>query len=210
MATARALGQRELLKGLLATPNALADPAEYEELCTFARESGAEYVLMNPLASMGRGVRGARRLAVDRQRLHEIAARTASHADDALDVVQIRFPNDDKPLSGCEAGTIIYVFATGDVTVCPYLVFAARTPQSQYRPEEFIVGNALLHGDIAARLDAYRLHDRSTVEGDPLCGSCTLANRCGRGCPAAVIGAGGHLGNRDADQCPRTPVAEAA
>ena len=36
--------------------------------------------------------------------------------------------------------TIIYTFTTGAVTVCPYLVFAARTPQSQHSPEEFIVG----------------------------------------------------------------------
>ena len=49
--------------------------------------------------------------------------------------------DDDRPLSGCEAGTIIYVFATGDVTVCPYLVFAARTPQSRHDDTEFIVGN---------------------------------------------------------------------
>ncbi len=58
-----------------------------------------------------------------------------------LDVVHIRFPGTgSKPLAGCQAGTIIYVFTPGEVTVCPYLVFAARTPQSQHDPAEFIVG----------------------------------------------------------------------
>ncbi len=96
--------------------------------------------------------------------------------------MQIRFPNDERPLSGCEAGTIVYVFATGETTVCPYLVFAARTPQSQHDAAEFIVGNALVDDDLAERLDAYRLHDRSVVSsGDPLCASCALADRCGRG-----------------------------
>jgi hypothetical protein len=98
---------------------------------------------------MGRGVRGARRLASAEQHLRNIAKVTEPFAGGDLDVVKIRFPNDGAPLSGCEAGTIIYIFATGEVTVCPYLVFAARTPASQHSPEEFIVGNILKHEDIA-------------------------------------------------------------
>ena len=58
-----------------------------------------------------------------------------------------------RPLAGCQAGTIIYVFTPGEVTVCPYLVFAARTPQSRHDPAEFIVGNIFADADIAARLD---------------------------------------------------------
>jgi radical SAM protein with 4Fe4S-binding SPASM domain len=204
VATVRALGERGLLKGILATPNSLAELHEYSELCAFARSCGAEYVLMNPLASMGRGVGSQRRLAISDDQLRAIREETSALAGDDLDVVHIRFPNDDEPLSGCEAGTIVYVFATGDVTVCPYLVFAARTPRSQHRAEEFIVGNALEHDDIPRRLDAYRLHDRGIAPADPLCGSCDLAERCGRGCPAAVIAAGGRLGDRDTEQCPRT------
>lgn len=198
--TIRRLGERRLLKGLLATPNALAHAREYEELCAFARQCGAEYVLMNPLASMGRGVRGQRRLAVDEAYLADIRYRTAPAED--LDVVHIRFPNQSAPLAGCEAGTIVYVFATGEVTVCPYLVFAARTPQSRHSADDFIVGNIFEHGDIAARLDAYRLHDRAAAGADPTCGSCAMASRCGRGCPAAVVAAGGQLGERDREQCP--------
>lgn len=200
--TMRLLGERGLLKGVLVTPNALAQPEEYEELCAYARECGAEYVLMNPLSSMGRGVRATRRLSAPRDVMRALTEQTARFEGDDLDVVRIRFPNDDKPLSGCEAGTIIYVFATGDVTVCPYLVFAARTPQSHHQASEFIVGNVFEHRDIAKRLDVYRLFDRSKVQEDRVCGSCELSGTCGRGCPAAVIAAGGRLGDRDREQCP--------
>ena len=200
--TVQTLGQYGLLKGLLATPTTLAEAAEYTELCAFARECGAEYVLMNPLASMGRGVRGQKRLAASEERLREVQRQSAALAGDDLDVVHIRFPNEAAPLAGCEAGTIVYVFATGDVTVCPYLVFAARTPQSRHDADEFIVGNVFEHDDIARRLDAYRLHDRSAPHTDPTCSSCALADGCGRGCPAAVIADGGRLGDRDRDQCP--------
>ena len=34
--------------------------------------------------------------------------------------------------------------------MCPYLVFAARTPQSWHDPAEFIVGNIFADPDIAA------------------------------------------------------------
>jgi radical SAM protein with 4Fe4S-binding SPASM domain len=208
--TMRTIADRGLLKGVLVTPNSLASLDEYDDLCRYARECGAEYVLMNPLSSMGRGVRGLRRLGAPEPFMRALAERTSAFEAD-LDIVRIRFPNDGQPLSGCEAGTIVYVFATGDVTVCPYLVFAARTPQSQHEDQEFIVGNVLEHDDIAARLDQYRLHDRSATDPDPLCGSCTLANSCGRGCPAAVIAAGGRLGDRDRDQCPvPDPTEEAA
>jgi radical SAM protein with 4Fe4S-binding SPASM domain len=208
--TMRAIGELSLLKGVLVTPNGLAALSEYEELCRYAHECGAEYVLMNPLSSMGRGVGGIRRLGAPESFMRELGERTSEFAGD-LDIVQIRFPNDDRPLSGCEAGTIVYVFATGDVTVCPYLVFAARTPQSRHKDAEFIVGNVFEHQDIAARLDNYRLHDRAAEPADPVCGSCALSGSCGRGCPAAVVAAGGRLGDRDREQCPiPDPIEEAA
>lgn len=68
---------------------------------------------------------------------------------DRIQLVYIRFPNDQKlPLISCETGNIIYVFVDGKVTICPYLVFAAKAPQSLYNPEEFIVGNVFADADI--------------------------------------------------------------
>lgn len=204
IATVTKLAAAGLLQGLLCTPNALAEDDEYRELCAFAVEHGAEYVLMNPLSSMGRGVKSRRALAATEQRMLRIHQMTDPFDGPDLDVTRIRFPNTDgKPLAGCEAGTIIYVFTSGEVTVCPYLVFAARTPQSQHDPAEFIVGNIFDHPDIAERLDAYDTGSLG-MGGNATCRSCGIAGSCGKGCPAAVISAGERIGAVDAEVCPVT------
>ena len=51
----RRFAKMGILQGLLCTPNNLAEDHEYQQLCEFAREQGAPYVLMNPLGPMGRG-----------------------------------------------------------------------------------------------------------------------------------------------------------
>ncbi|SER77791.1 radical SAM additional 4Fe4S-binding SPASM domain-containing protein [Lentzea xinjiangensis] len=203
VATVKKLGAAGILQGLLCTPNSLAQNEEYVELCQFARENGARYVLLNPLGSMGRGVKSQSRLAKTTLHMQEIHTLTAPFDGPDLDIAHIRFPNSaGKPLSGCEAGTIIYVFTPGEVTVCPYLVFAARTPASQHADSEFIVGNIFTDPDIAQRLDGYRFHDRYHVGANSTCDSCSMNAGCGKGCPAAVVAAGGRVGDVDAEQCP--------
>jgi radical SAM protein with 4Fe4S-binding SPASM domain len=205
VATVERLAAVGLLQGLLCTPNSLAENEEYAALCAFAREHGARYVLLNPLGSMGRGVKSQARLAKTSLHMRDIFELTAPFDGPDLDIAHIRFPNTaGKPLAGCEAGTIIYVFTPGEVTICPYLVFAARTPISRHDPAEFIVGNIFTDPDIAARLDAYRFHDRYQVGANPTCGTCALNDGCGKGCPAAVIAAGERIGQVDTDQCPIT------
>jgi radical SAM protein with 4Fe4S-binding SPASM domain len=204
VATAKQFAAAGLLQGLLCTPNNLAEDEEYARLCEFAREQEAAYVLMNPLSSMGRGVKSAAKLAQPDEHMRHIHDLTAPFASDQLDMVHIRFPNDDKPLASCEAGTIIYVFTPGEVTVCPYLVFAARTPQSKHADAEFIVGNIFTDADLAARLDAYDFHNRYRVGVNPTCGSCVMGEGCGKGCPAAVVAAGERIGAVDAEVCPVT------
>lgn len=203
VSTVGKLGAAGILQGLLCTPNSLAQNEEYARLCAFARDNGARYVLLNPLGSMGRGVKSQGRLAKSTLHMREIHELTAPFDGPDLDIAHIRFPNTaGKPLSGCEAGTIIYVFTPGEVTVCPYLVFAARTPASQHTETEFIVGNIFTDLDIAQRLDGYRFHDRYRVGENATCGSCSMNSRCGKGCPAAVVAAGGRIGDVDAEQCP--------
>src|SRR5690606_15622597 len=183
----------------------LAEDEEYRELGQFATDQGARYVLMNPLGSMGRGVKARRRLASSDEHMRAIWELTAPFGGPQLDVVHIRFPNTEgRPLAGCEAGTIVYVFTPGELTVCPYLVFAARTPQSKHDPVEFIVGNVFTDSDIADRLDAYRFHDRYQVGANPTCGSCAMAGDCGKGCPAAVVSSGQRIGAVDEEVCPVT------
>jgi radical SAM protein with 4Fe4S-binding SPASM domain len=203
VATVRKLAAAGLLQGLLCTPNSLAEDEEYRELCEFATANGAAYVLMNPLSSMGRGVRSRRRLASSDEHMQRIRALTAPFSGPDLEVVHIRFPNaEGLPLAGCEAGTIIYVFTGGAVTVCPYLVFAARTPQSRHDPGEFMVGNIFTDADIAAQLDGYKFSERYAMGANPTCAACGIAEQCGKGCPAAVIAAGERIGSLDAEACP--------
>ncbi|BCL14640.1 radical SAM protein [Micromonospora sagamiensis] len=202
--TTRRFADAGLLHGILSTPNVLTRSEEFAELCAFAADLGAEYVLMNPLSSFGRGVKSHGRLAAPEQTMRAIAAATAPLAG-RVELVPIRFPNDNRPLSGCDAGTLIYVFANGDTAVCPYLVFAARTPQSRHTDREFLVGN-ILHGEIADALDRYRFHGRYQVGANPTCSACALSDSCGKGCPAAVVAAGQPIGAPDAEQCPPETV----
>jgi radical SAM protein with 4Fe4S-binding SPASM domain len=198
---ARRLGAAGLLQGFLSTPNALTSPGEYAALTEFAVENGVDYLLMNPLSAFGRGVRSKQPLAANVELMREIRAAVEAAAADKLEIVPIRFPNSDAPLGSCIAGDIIYVFVDGAVAVCPYLVFAARTPQSRYSDSEFIVGN-ILKQEIAEALDGYRFHERYQVGANETCASCGLSKRCGKGCPAAVIAAGGSIGERDVEPCP--------
>ncbi|WP_461037140.1 radical SAM protein [Streptomyces mayteni] len=203
--TVRRFARAGILQGLLCTPNNLAEDEEYAKLCAFARDQGARYVLMNPLGEMGRGQNSAGRLRRPDDHMRHIRDLTLPFVDDDLELVHIRFPNDDKPLAGCEAGTIIYVFTKGEVAVCPYLVFAARTRASRHPDSDFIVGNAWEHDDIASRLDGYRFHERFTVGDNATCGSCSMSAECGKGCPAAVVAAGHRIGAVDSEQCPVVP-----
>lgn len=204
VSTVREIAAAGLLQGLLCTPNTLAEDEEYRELCAFAAAQGASYVLMNPLSSMGRGVRARRKLASPDAHMRTIAGLTEPFASPDLEIVHIRFPNTaGQPLAGCEAGTIIYVFTPGEVTVCPYLVFAARAPQSRHDPAEFIVGNIFTDPDIATRLDSYPM-TRLRMGTNPVCRSCAVAGDCGKGCPAAVVASGEQIGAVDAEVCPVT------
>ena len=200
--TIKVLAKKRLLKGLLVTPNNLAESDEYTKLCNFAVENEAGYVLMNPLSPMGRGVKSIHRLAASSETMQRIKKETSQFSD-KINLVHIRFPNNERlPLNSCEAGNIIYIFTPGEVTVCPYLVFAANTPQSIYSPEEFIVGNIFEHKNIAERLDTYKLREKFSLGGNSACGNCCLKSNCGKGCPAAIIASGKKIEDVDEEICP--------
>ena len=71
VANSRKLAEAQLLKGILSTPNSMAEPDEYADILELARELGSEYFLLNPLSSFGRGIRN-HRLAVDQRQMREI------------------------------------------------------------------------------------------------------------------------------------------
>lgn len=206
LANTRRLADARLLKGILSTPNNLADVAEYAQLYDLVAELGAEYLLMNPLSSFGRGIFTQRRLRADTATMVKIESRiTSARADDGPEAVFIRFPNAARPLTSCIAGDILYVFVDGDVTVCPYLVFATENPGAKHGRSEFIVGN-LFVDDIAARLDAYNFASRYVMGANVTCRGCRQSDACGKGCPAAVIARGGRIGDLDSDVCPVTSI----
>jgi MoaA/NifB/PqqE/SkfB family radical SAM enzyme len=87
VATVRKLAAAGLLQGLLCTPNSLAEDEEYRELCQFAAGNGASYVLMNPLSSMGRGVKSRGKLSSGEEHMRRIRALTAPF--DSRKVVEV-------------------------------------------------------------------------------------------------------------------------
>ena len=87
------------------------------------------------------------RLRADERAMAKIQSGiTASQSPSGPEAVFIRFPNRTRPLTGCIAGEVFYVFVNGDTAICPYLVFAARIPETQHTPEEFIVSGVRLVG----------------------------------------------------------------
>lgn len=193
------LAKAKLLKGILVTPNNLAKKEEYSQICNFASELGIEYVLMNPLSSFGRGTNSAEKLEANKNMMNEIRTDTSIYKN-KIDVVNVRFPNEEnKPLTSCEAGNILYIFSNGDITVCPYLVFASNNDISQYSPSDFIVGN--LKKDTTdkcirnlEKYDFSKLKERKNEK----CNQCCNASQCGQGCPADVIARGKKLSDLDA------------
>jgi radical SAM protein with 4Fe4S-binding SPASM domain len=201
VATTRKFAEAGLLQGLLSTPNALTKVEEFAALCEFAVEVGAEYVLMNPLSSFGRGVKSQGRLAADDDKMRAIHTVTERFRERGVDLTHIRFPNKDKPLAGCDIGKLIYVFVDGQLAVCPYIVFAARTPQSRHKDTEFLVGN-IFTNEVGPALDTYDFASRHTVGANDQCGGCGANSSCGKSCPAVIISRGGIIGDVDHEQCP--------
>lgn len=191
------LSQYRLLQGLLVTPNNLAETNEYAEICEFAIQNGAAYVLMNPLSSMGKGVKNQEKFGALDEAMRRIKEITSLFSN-RVQIVYTRFPNNQKlPLISCEAGNIIYIFVHGQLTICPYLVFAARTPQSLYNPKEFIVGNIFKDADVMDKLDTYKFHERHHFGNNPTCKNCSLNFQCGKGCPAAIVAFGQRIEGLD-------------
>ena len=93
------------------------------------------------------------------------------------------------------------MFVDGQLAVCPYIVFAARTPQSRHKDTEFLVGN-IFTDEVGPALDAYDFASRYTLGANDQCGGCGANSSCGKGCPAAVISRGGIIGDVDHEQCP--------
>src|SRR5207244_5986668 len=98
---------------------------EYVEICNFAVENGATYVLTNPLSRFGRGIKSRDKIGTTDVIMQEIRKAT-SRFGSQIELVNIRFPNDRLQLASCEAGNIIYIFTAGAITMCSYIVFVTE------------------------------------------------------------------------------------
>ena len=192
------LGEMRLLNGILVTPNIYAKIEEYEKICEFAKKNYAKYVLMNPLSEFGRGEKNIK-LAMGNTQMEKIRDSTQKYSDDEMEVIYIRFPNkENKPLSKCVAGKIMYIFTSGDIAYCPYLVFASGDKDSLYSREDFIIGNIFdTDFDWEEKLEKYRL----PLGDKEVCIDCN-ERMCQKGCYAARISKGKLLSESDEELCP--------
>lgn len=155
------IGHYNMLNGILTTPNSLTKSEEYIAICDFAIQSGAKYLLLNPLSPFGRG-KDAIDLILSPNEMTRIKEQLTMHLsslphNDSFRIVFIRFPNtSQKPSSSCMAGFIPYIFTNGDIAICPYMVFAADNPDNCYSSTEFIVGNIFDEGSIAEIIQDYQ------------------------------------------------------
>lgn len=191
------LGKYKLLNGILTTPNKYASIEEYVELCNFARNAGANYVLMNPLSPFGRGV-ATQNLAYSDVEMCVLRENTKSIISDDFEIIYIRFPNTEhKPIGRCPLGSILYAFCNGDVAICPYLVFAANG-DNNYEPKDFIIGN-IIKEDMNFTNEINKFH--MSVATNPNRGRAHCSS-CSRGCYAIKISNGQELSDCDFDMCP--------
>lgn len=196
------LSDYDLLQGILVTPNIFASASEYEDIFKFAIEKKAEYVLMNPLSSFGRGVESKQKYGASIEMMTQIRKITEKYRS-KIQPVYIRFPNNALPLSKCESvGNIIYIFTNGRVAICPYLAFATDDPTNVYGRDKFIAGNILKDDNIAELLDSFDYSIFEDMGKNVKCVDCEIALKCGKGCPAAIVGQGLRIGEVDTEICP--------
>ena len=187
------LGKHNLLNGILCTPNKYTPIEEYIELCKFAKNIGASYVLMNPLSPFGRGNQ-MQSLAYTKEELIKLKNVTKSYISEGFDIVYIRFPNEDHlEVGNCNIGEIPYVFCNGDLAICPYVVFAADSDTNDYNSKDFILGNMFTGINIKDSLESYDLLKKLNIEEQ---NECMLY---GRGCLAIKIANNQQLTDFDYD-----------
>ena len=192
------LSELGLLKGILITPNKFSTIEEYVELCKFAKQIGADYVLLNPLSEYGRG-EDAVKLSMEVEELIKIKEETKYLIDETFEIVYIRFPNEEqKKLSSCKYGEVLYVFTDGNIAICPYMVFAANSNKNQYKPDDFYIGNIFNTTDtLDVLLDKFTLPIEKVVPQ-----KCGMS--CSRGCLAAKMANGMSIEDCDMELCPIT------
>jgi hypothetical protein len=129
----------------------LAEDGEYRELCEFAVEQGARYVLMNPLSSMGRGVRAQAKLASAAEHICQLNA-------------------------GADQPELAVILNADPPTIAARLAARGRHSRFERLPDSSRTESDLYH-DTAARLAAagwpVHVHDATTTTPQQLAATVT-------------------------------------
>ena len=200
------LSKYNLLNGIMTSPNKYSSMDEYLNICKFAKEHKANYVLFNPLSKFGRG-EYTQNLAYTQEELVELRKNIElmNIEDDNFQIVFIRIPKENatERLSECNC-EITYIFTNGDVAVCPYMVFACENEESQYKREDFLYGN-IFDSDfnLLKKMNEYTLP--SYVKNINESYSC---KDCGKGCMAIKIAHGLSIYDCDIEMCKKAKKKE--
>ncbi len=147
------LSNMKKLGGILVTPNSFSDVNEYVELCLYARSIKAKYVLFNPLSKMGRGRATAEKYGMSDEKLLDIKIKTISLTNDDFEVVYCNFPGTKNDSSEkCPRQYFRYIYANGDVVVCPYLDFYVKAKNAKNIFKDNQLGNILDNPMISDKL----------------------------------------------------------
>ena len=154
---------------------------------------------MNPLSPFGRGTK-TQPLAYSQDEMITLKKATSKLMSQNFEIVYIRFPNSEHmPMGECPLGSVPYVFCNGDITACPYTVFAAAS-SDLYKESDFILGNVFEGADIAREVCDYVMtHITNEDKTDKQCKQC---KQCGRGCYAIKISNNQTLSDCDLGMCP--------
>lgn len=182
------LSKYNLLNGIMTSPNKYSSIQEYIDICKFAKELNANYVLFNPLSNFGRG-QYTQNLGYTKEELIELrkCIEKENFENEKFQVVFIRIPKDNSnyELSECNC-EIPYIFTDGDVAVCPYLVFACQNEKSKYDRKDFLYGNILNEKfNLLKSMNEYKLPEKNSEIFKN-----TRCKTCNKGCKAIKIAYG--------------------
>jgi radical SAM protein with 4Fe4S-binding SPASM domain len=193
----QAIGKAGKLNGILCTPNLFCEEEEFVNICQFAKDNNAKYVLFNPLSKIGRGQESLS-YSVEETIFDKIEKSTRYFIDDIFEVIYIRFPNKkNQLLPKCVLGDMFYVFTNGDATLCPYMVFACKTKDSLYPENQFIIGN-ISTNDLDINEYVKKNNLNNIIQDD----ECDKTGICYGGCHAAKIMNGKKIEECDFELCP--------
>lgn len=196
------LSFNNLLKGLITTPNIFANWQEYIDLCYFAKNIGANFVIVNPLSEFGRGVNSKSTYAHSTEIIKKIKEKTSNLIDDNFDISYIRLNDKNLPLGKCNAHKILYVLSNGDTYNCPYLYFSSLNDNCKYNPNNFLLGNIFDNKNINTSLEIINSFNTLDKNRNSICTDCNLNNQCNLGCPAIILSSGQNLTGIDKSICP--------